>query len=129
MPANVGLSVCDNTDYFDIQQVVVTEEDVRQQENKVEGARKKLEELLAAIEKTNRENMEKEGRPMSADSAKSVSEHHNSFIVLKEIALKGYYKQQMCKSPSGSGTDNANIRNGAKLKYIISLQRVDNCLK
>ena len=56
------------------QQVVVNDEDIRQQENKVEGARKKLEELLAAIEKTNEENLEKEGRPMSADSVKSVSQ-------------------------------------------------------
>lgn len=46
---------------------MVTEEDIKQQESKVNTTRKKLEELLAAIEKANREDLLKNDLPMSAD--------------------------------------------------------------
>jgi len=49
-----------------LQQVIITDEDIRQQETKVEGARKKLEELLAAIEKSGREKLLLEDKVESA---------------------------------------------------------------
>ena len=49
-----------------LQQVLITDEDIKQQEAKVVGARRKVEELLAAIEKSNREALIKGDRPFSA---------------------------------------------------------------
>ena len=51
-----------------LQHVVINDEDIKQQEAKVVSARKKVEELLAAIEKSNREALLRDDRPLSAVS-------------------------------------------------------------
>lgn len=56
-----------NRSYFSLwQQVVVTDDDIKQQETKVTESRRKLEELLAALEKSNREALVRGDRPLSA---------------------------------------------------------------
>ncbi|XP_067929332.1 methyl-CpG-binding domain protein 3-like isoform X2 [Watersipora subatra] len=57
-----------NTSQPLIQQVVITDEDIRQQQSKVVSSRRKVEELLAAIEKNNRETLLKEDMILSAQS-------------------------------------------------------------
>lgn len=48
-----------------LQQVAITDDDIKQQEAKVAGARRKVEELLAAIEKSDQESLRNE-RPLSS---------------------------------------------------------------